>query len=310
MRFKLCAVLLLIFISFQLDAVTIKLKDSVVVRDDNIYLSDICESINDKNLLICESPAPGTKRIIPSRLVEIRLKQAHLRDIKFEDSDRCEVYRSADIVSDEMIKDNILEFLNKNRPEGVFNPEYRFIKLPGKVYVKEGKIRLEVQAKNRKINFYGSNFLEVKVYVDDEIQKNINICVDIESMVEVAVAAREIPRGKIISEEDIFLTLKRYKEIPKDAYDKLELLIAKRVRHFIDKDICLTPRDVEIPPVVKRGDEVTLISKIGNIVISVKGEAREDARLGDKIWVKNIQSGKMVQGVVTDCNRVSVGGNL
>ncbi len=54
---------------------------------------------------------------------------------------------------------------------------------------------------------------------------------------------------------------------------------------------------------VRRGDEVLLtLRSSGSIEVSVKAEALQDARLGERIQLKNLESGRPLAGVVTGRN--------
>ena len=48
--------------------------------------------------------------------------------------------------------------------------------------------------------------------------------------------------------------------------------------------------------VIKRQDRVALVAKVGDLNISVRGEALQDGRIGQTIRVQNVESKSIVQG--------------
>jgi flagella basal body P-ring formation protein FlgA len=53
-----------------------------------------------------------------------------------------------------------------------------------------------------------------------------------------------------------------------------------------------------MPPVVERGDKVTITSIKGRLMITAAGISCEDGMLGERIRVRNIDTERIVSGVV------------
>lgn len=60
------------------------------------------------------------------------------------------------------------------------------------------------------------------------------------------------------------------------------------------------------PPVIRRGDRVTLSARVGAVVASVEAESLQDGRVGDTVRVKNLQSGKVQPARVVSAGQVEV----
>jgi flagella basal body P-ring formation protein FlgA len=58
--------------------------------------------------------------------------------------------------------------------------------------------------------------------------------------------------------------------------------------------------------VVKPGDPVRIVGQSGALTILVMGEARAAGHVGDRIQVKNLQSGLLLQAVIVDEGVVNV----
>ncbi|MDX2017640.1 MAG: flagellar basal body P-ring formation chaperone FlgA [Planctomycetota bacterium] len=123
--------------------------------------------------------------------------------------------------------------------------------------------------------------LSVRVYEGDRIVATDTITVKTESQREVAVLARDVRRGQVISAQDIQTERRWVSAVlkPVDAREAVGLSVrAKR-----DKGAVLTRADVEPPVVVRKGDVIEVNSLSGGIVIRSRGRALTDGRAGETI---------------------------
>lgn len=63
---------------------------------------------------------------------------------------------------------------------------------------------------------------------------------------------------------------------------------------------------VRRPPLIKRGDRVTMIVGNGSFLVRAAGKAMKSAGLGEKILVQNMRSKKRVEAIVVDAHTVRV----
>ncbi len=60
------------------------------------------------------------------------------------------------------------------------------------------------------------------------------------------------------------------------------------------------------PTIVQRSEAVTIVYEAPGVTLTLRGQAQDSGALGDTISVLNIQSKRMVQGVVSGAGRVTV----
>ncbi|MBW2187254.1 MAG: flagellar basal body P-ring formation protein FlgA, partial [Deltaproteobacteria bacterium] len=65
-------------------------------------------------------------------------------------------------------------------------------------------------------------------------------------------------------------------------------------------------KNIEFPPVIKKGDFVRIIAQRGSMVITASGVARQDGRQNEVIRVQNSSSQKEVRGRVVGPSQVRV----
>ena len=64
--------------------------------------------------------------------------------------------------------------------------------------------------------------------------------------------------------------------------------------------------DLARPQLVKRNEPVLIVYEVPGIVLTARGKAEEVGSLGDTVNVLNVQSKRVIQGVVTGPGQVTV----
>jgi flagellar basal body P-ring formation protein FlgA len=77
-------------------------------------------------------------------------------------------------------------------------------------------------------------------------------------------------------------------------------------RHQLRPGQPLHDGDLMKPALVQRNDVVTIFYEAPGISLTLRGQAQDGGALGDTINVMNVQSKRLVQGVVTGPGRVTV----
>lgn len=115
----------------------------------------------------------------------------------------------------------------------------------------------------------------------------------------VAVAARTVQRGEAIHAADMLV---REHDITTYRYDPVTdpgTIVGQRAIRTISPGTILHRGMIEIPPAVVKGDIVAIMVSSGRLRLSVSARARGNGRIGDRIWVENLASHKLVRAVVT-----------
>jgi flagella basal body P-ring formation protein FlgA len=63
---------------------------------------------------------------------------------------------------------------------------------------------------------------------------------------------------------------------------------------------------IETPPLVRRGDSVTIVAEAGAMRVTAAGEARQKGGRGDRIAVVNLDSRRTIYAQVIDGRTVAV----
>jgi len=93
---------------------------------------------------------------------------------------------------------------------------------------------------------------------------------------------------------------------PPQAFKAIADAVGLRVSSPIGPGLTLTTRNVARPPLVARGENVTLVANGSGFEISVPGKAEQDGFEGDLIAVKNARTGAILKGRLERGKIVSV----
>ena len=118
--------------------------------------------------------------------------------------------------------------------------------------------------------------------------------------IPVKVASRDIVRGAILSHDDYetkTIDITHFTPTP-ICHDSM--LTGKKALRSIRKGTILHNRLVSEPPLIEKGDQVSIISKYRGFSISISGMARESGTAGEKIWVENGATQKLVHVRIID----------
>lgn len=114
------------------------------------------------------------------------------------------------------------------------------------------------------------------------------------------VALKAIRRGELISAANVGLAMVDTTYQLDEGYSGIDEVAGLKAKTYIGADKAVTALMLERPPVIRRGDIVTLVVRSGLVSVNVAAKAMRDAAVGDSIPVEISQSKKQVQGRVMD----------
>jgi flagella basal body P-ring formation protein FlgA len=86
----------------------------------------------------------------------------------------------------------------------------------------------------------------------------------------------------------------------------LSELAGRRLKRDLPAGTVLTPAILQPEIVIKRGQQVTVVASVSGIEVRTQGVAMGDASANSRIRVKNLNSAKVVEGLVDTQNMVRV----
>ena len=294
---------------------SIRVLKNVEIEDDKILLGKIAV-IKGENpefiqklraIVIGKSPLPGKSRQIDEHYIKIRLKQnsVDLSGIILDVPEKNEISRGFIEISRERIEKMALDFIYKKIPYEKNRARVKKIRANCSVVLPKGRVTYKV-VPSPNMDFFGLIPLSVVFNVNGLFQKKVSVTVDIEVLTEVVVTKRPFGRYKMITEDDICLQKRDISKLPSNIITSSEDVLGKRAKRAINAKTVLRADLIEFPPLVRRGDIVSIIAESDGLKITALGEVKEKGHMGEKIRVVNLDSKKGIYARVLNSNTVRV----
>jgi flagella basal body P-ring formation protein FlgA len=122
----------------------------------------------------------------------------------------------------------------------------------------------------------------------------------------VVVAARPIARGEIVGADALDSATRLLPSAPAGLISDPASAVGRAAVRDIAVGTLLSSNLIKSPQTIRRGQSVTLSLASGAVAVRVAGTALRDGALGERIPVRNLNSKRVVEGVILDAGVVEV----
>ncbi len=130
--------------------------------------------------------------------------------------------------------------------------------------------------------------------------------VEIQVFGKVVRAARGLPRGVAVTSSDLAVQRHNLAQLPHGYLTDPKQAVGKMTRRSLRAGQVLTHTAVKAPEVVARGQSVVIAARKGALAVRTSGEALGSGAQGERVRVRNISSGRVVEGVIVAPGQVEV----
>lgn len=208
------------------------------------------------------------------------------------------------VVDQAQVREILENYLKANRdflPAG--KVRFKRVNLPQPIKLPAGELDVEVIPSDPSI--LKSSRFTLLFRVNGRVKKNIVVRGEIEVVAPVVVAAADLRRGDLIGANDVKLARMNLADLRNPALDPREV-IGMQLKRSVRQGKPINIRTIEAPPIIHRGDLVTITVRKGSLTVTAKGIAGHDAKKGSTIKVRNSSSNKEVLCKVVAPGRVQV----
>lgn len=147
-----------------------------------------------------------------------------------------------------------------------------------------------------------SRYVRVKavISVDGIPVNNAEVSAWLDVFETVVCAARDLPQGHILKKRDLVEERKNISREMDEAVIDTGQLLGLMAKRSIRKGDMVKHSMVEKKPVVKRGDQVTILVESGLLRVTIPGTALDDGFAGETVSVENSMSSKKIFARVID----------
>ena len=294
-------ILLLLLICPDASALEIRLKEQAQVRGRMVTLGEIAElSPSDAGtralaaLVLFPAPDPGEQTVVKAKEIARHFARRALGEDepRWSGADQVTIRREGIVIGPEKIEQILREFLSRNKsllPQakvGIksLNSLRPFVLPPG-------KLDYEVIPSDPRI--LGSQRFTLIFRVDGQVEQNLALRVELEALAPVVVAAGDLARGVVLSAQDLNVVEMDLVGLKNPCFDPAEL-IGQKVKRSMRLGTPVDRSMVDFPPMIRRGDRVTITLRKGGLELNATGEARQDGKEGESIRIRNSSSRKEI----------------
>lgn len=128
----------------------------------------------------------------------------------------------------------------------------------------------------------------------------------IDEWAEMPVAKRALPRGAVVTEEDVMMARLNLSGLPGDAAREQSGIVGLSTASDIAFGEVFRRNKLAIPAAVEAKSRVTVVYRAAGFEATASGVALEDGIVGQEIRVRNESSKKIISGVVVEPGLVRV----
>jgi flagellar basal body P-ring formation protein FlgA len=128
----------------------------------------------------------------------------------------------------------------------------------------------------------------------------------INASVNVVTLRSPLQRGAVLSEQDLVVITKPFATLPPQYVSDLNDVLGKELTRNLGADTVLAPQMLKEHPVISKGQEVVILASSPNFEVKMAGTALQNGAPGERINVKNNNSGRTVQAIIVNNNTVRV----
>ena len=257
------------------------------------------------NLSMGFSPSIGEVKRVSGRSLASKIKSISWlpESANISAPDSVFIKRPGQEVSQQTLKNLYHDYIQERTAGQAF--EIRNFKVRGLDLYPMGNIDLSIRSQGNK-EAKGRVSLYVDVVIKGVSQGRISVSGYVDMHDIVVCSTRTLSRGEILKAGDLCLKRLNISKIPDDYLTQMETIPGMRLKQNLVSGGYFRSNMLEKPPLIKRGDNVTLVAFKGNMRIVATGIADQDGGLGDRILVNNINSKRLVSGRVSGPKTVDV----
>ncbi len=129
-------------------------------------------------------------------------------------------------------------------------------------------------------------------------------------MREVAVPVSDLDRGEAIQAKDLVIMKRPAAQVGSDVVRPLSDLIGMVPRRALKAGEMIRSADLAKPILVEKAALVTVTYAAKGLTLTMRGRSQGSGSMGDVVKVQNLQSKKVVEGVITGPGHVTIAGPI
>ena len=124
-------------------------------------------------------------------------------------------------------------------------------------------------------------------------------------LLKIIKLKKSVEKNDIIKLEDLETLIVERKH-QTSFFSNKKNLVGRKLKTNLKMGQILHPRHLFESFDINNGDIISIVSNLGNVSVTVSGEAQDSGNLGDLIKVKNLKSGKIIKGYIKKDKKIKI----
>ncbi|MDX6382454.1 MAG: flagellar basal body P-ring formation protein FlgA [Blastocatellia bacterium] len=295
--------------------VIVRVRSQCLVRSERLFLGDLATIVTADSeaatrlraIELGYAPNVGTLRELSRERIALAIAAVGFseRTVRLEAPPIVTIRREAQSIDHSLIREAVEHATLVGLQSKGATARLLRLDLPPTIEAPTGVVELRASLGGVR-NMFAPFAVSIEIWIDGRIARRFNATAQVEAFAPVLVAAHDLTEKTRLREGDFTIAIKQlFRSAAFYVTEPAQLRGVSVVRSLSLGD-AITVDAITAEFVIKPGDSVRIIGESRGLKISVSGEARAAGRVGDRIQVKNLQSGIIFQAIVVDEGVVSV----
>ena len=145
----------------------------------------------------------------------------------------------------------------------------------------------------------GKKNVTAAILQEGKEQSQVKMSGDLQLFGTVVSTTKRLNRNDVLGNEDIIAKRQNISLLDGGLVQDPQQAVGQKLKISLPAGAILYTQAIDAPPLVNRGERVTIMAKSQAIQITAPGEARNSGALGEIVRVKNLTSRREIQARVT-----------
>jgi flagella basal body P-ring formation protein FlgA len=292
----------------------IRVQGQAQVRGEKIYLKDVANiegpaQLQNRLGAIClaHAPGPGGHKTLHGAWIEnkIRSKRWLPANTVLVVPEFVGVDRSSQSIPEERFLGLYTKYIEEKLAGQKADFRVSRFRVVGNGPLPDGDIRIEFSNQNHD-KLTGQVGLNAFVRVNGKIERRVVLSGWVDRFEKVVSPRRPLKRHSILTHDDLSMETRNVSKLPKNVVKTMADVVGTRLRRPVKAGTALLANMVEQPPLIEKGDRVTVVAESPTVTVTVPGIAQGKGFAGEQIRVKNSMSKKELIGRILNASTVAV----
>ncbi|NVJ92678.1 MAG: flagellar basal body P-ring formation protein FlgA [Methylocystaceae bacterium] len=285
----------------------VTLRENIVVSTSYIRLGDLFTNVPlaKEKTAIAYSPKPGRRASFDARWLYRVARAYGLQWRPLSANLSTMVTRDSIVIDKDEIQDAVTSAMQQyDLPE---NARIELSNRNLRIHVST-EIMPEVRVDDITFNRHSNRFAAIVAIGEKDMNatQRIRVTGQVLEMLNIPTLSRNVPKGEVISENDISWVQMRADRTQQDIILDAATLIGMSPKRTLRADRPIRARDIQEPVLVPKGSLVTIILKKPGLTLTSRGRAMENGSDGETIRVTNTKTSRTIDAVVIGSSMVTV----